>query len=199
MTGDQRFHAVIASGGTGGHFYPSLAIAQEIQQGGNQVTMLLAGRHVTDQIRVAVEHDILAMPTPACPMPSLRRPAAIPPFLIRFSGSILQARRWAKREHPDVVLGMGSFASAPTCLGLRSVGVPLVLHEGNSWMGKANRWLSRFARVAALSLPLSPECPCHCPRAQTGMPLRQSLLQAAARPEPEDRPRLRRQPGGRGH
>ena len=181
MTRNEALHVVIASGGTGGHFYPSLAIAEAIQEAGDMVTMLLAGKHIGDQLRIAVEHDIRSMAVPACRLPS--SPLAVPGFLWHFLSALLRARSWAKRERPDVFLGMGSFAAAPTCLGGVAAGVPLVLHEGNAWMGRANRWLSRFARVAATSLPLVPDCPCKCPQIQTGMPLRQTVLDGASRGE----------------
>ena len=178
----RALHVVIASGGTGGHFYPSLAIAEAIQEAGDRVTMLLAGKHISDQLRVAAEHGIRSMAVPACNLPGT--PFSAPGFLWRFGTALLRARGWAKREKPDVFLGMGCFAAAATCLGGVSAGVPLVLHEGNAWMGKANRWLSRFARAAATSLPLVPDCPCRCPQTQTGMPLRQALLEGAAKGEP---------------
>jgi UDP-N-acetylglucosamine--N-acetylmuramyl-(pentapeptide) pyrophosphoryl-undecaprenol N-acetylglucosamine transferase len=180
MKGSDNLHIVIASGGTGGHFYPSLAIAQEARREGHEVTMLLAGRHVGDQLRIAAENDIRSMPVPAAQLPSLRNPLSVPPFFWRFFRSMAKAHGWARRAKPDVVLGMGSFASAPTALGMVFAGAPLVIHEGNAWMGKANRWLSRFARVAALSLPLVPECRCSCPQVQTGMPLRKAIIDAAA-------------------
>lgn len=181
MSQTDALHVVIASGGTGGHFYPSLAIAEVIQESGQRVTMLLAGKHIGDQLRIAAEHGLRAMPVPASRLPTINPVDAVA-FLWRFGGAMLRARRWAKQERPDVLLGMGSFASAATCLGGVMAGVPLVLHEGNAWMGKANRWLSRYARAVATSLPLVAECPCHCPQTQTGMPLRKALLEAAAHP-----------------
>ena len=65
----RALHVVIASGGTGGHFYPSLAIAEAIQEAGDRVTMLLAGKHISDQLRVAAEHGIRSMAVPACNLP----------------------------------------------------------------------------------------------------------------------------------
>ncbi len=180
MTETRPLHVVIASGGTGGHFYPSLSIAQAAQARGDRVTMLLAGKHAGDQLRLAAENNLDAMPVPASRLPG-KDPLAVCSFVWRFGSAMLMARKWAKRERPDVMLGMGSFAAAPTCLGGVLAKVPLVLHEGNAWMGKANRWLSRYARVAATSLPLAADCPCRCPQVQTGMPLRKSLLEAAKR------------------
>jgi UDP-N-acetylglucosamine--N-acetylmuramyl-(pentapeptide) pyrophosphoryl-undecaprenol N-acetylglucosamine transferase len=77
---------------------------------------------------------------------------------------------------------MGSFAAVPACLAARLEGIPLVLHEGNAWMGRANRFLSRWAVEAGLSLPLADGCRVRCPTVRTGMPLREALVQAAAAP-----------------
>lgn len=181
MKGEDRIHAVIASGGTGGHFYPSLAIAEALREAGDRVTLLLAGKHVEDQLRIAAERGLPALPVPAPRLPG-RSPFAAVAFAWHFGKALRLARKWARSEVPNVFLGMGSFAAAPTCLGGVAAGVPLVLHEGNAWMGRANRWLSRFARVAATSLPLVPECPCRCPQVQTGMPLRRGIVEAAATP-----------------
>jgi len=181
MSGKDSIHVAIASGGTGGHFYPSLAIAEAVREAGDHVTLLLAGKHVGDQLRLAAERQLNALPVPACRLPG-RNPVAALAFLWRFGRARRLARKWAAKERPDVILGMGSFASAPTCLGGVAAGVPLVLHEGNAWMGRANRWLSRFASMAATSLPLVPECPCRCPQTQTGMPLRKAIIEAAAKP-----------------
>jgi UDP-N-acetylglucosamine--N-acetylmuramyl-(pentapeptide) pyrophosphoryl-undecaprenol N-acetylglucosamine transferase len=85
-----------------------------------------------------------------------------------------------KRLNPDVLLGMGSFAAVPPCLALYGMKVPLVLHEGNAWMGKANRLALRRASAIGLSMPLArPEQAKGCRAVQVGMPLRQAIVDAA--------------------
>ena len=168
---------VIASGGTGGHFYPTLAIARELQRREATVTLLVAGQHAREQAELAARQGLEAREIPA-----FRLPAGLAAKLL-FPGRSLNALRCARRElrdlRPDLLLGMGSFAAAPACVAARLGRLPLVLHEGNAWMGRTNRLFSRWASCAGLSLPLEEGCPVRCPTVQTGMPLRAALVSAA--------------------
>jgi UDP-N-acetylglucosamine--N-acetylmuramyl-(pentapeptide) pyrophosphoryl-undecaprenol N-acetylglucosamine transferase len=174
---DANLHIAIASGGTGGHFYPTLAIAKAALRQGHDVTLFVAGHHAREQLDVAQTHGIRAVAVPASRLP--RSVAATVTFPVRFSWSVLQAFRAVGRVDPDVVLGMGSFAAVPVCLGALFRRLPLVLHEGNSLMGLANRKLARWARAVATSLPLADEHAAPCRTVRTGMPLRDAILEAA--------------------
>lgn len=174
---EKASHIVIASGGTGGHFYPTLAIAKQIVAKGSGVTLLLAGHHTDEQIGVAQQHGleahaVRAIRLPRTPLQALTFPFV---FLVSIAGAWSKLRSLA----PDAVLGMGSFASAPVCLAAVLGRRPLYLHEGNAWVGRANRLLSRWARCIATSLPLASGAAIQCSHRQTGMPLRQALLDAA--------------------
>ncbi|NLF17097.1 MAG: UDP-N-acetylglucosamine--N-acetylmuramyl-(pentapeptide) pyrophosphoryl-undecaprenol N-acetylglucosamine transferase [Lentisphaerae bacterium] len=167
----------IASGGTGGHFYPTLAIARELQRRDAEVTLLVAGRHAAAQRALASAEGLAAIEVPSFRMPDGVLSALAFPW--RAAAAVRAARREVRSLKPEVLLGMGSFAAVPACLAARREGVPLVLHEGNAWMGRANRAASRWARCAGLSLPLVEGCPVHCPTVTTGMPLRAALVEAA--------------------
>lgn len=173
------YHLVIASGGTGGHFFPTLAIAREARAHGVRVTLLVAGHHCEEQIALARERELSAEAVPAFRLPRGAVSTMLFPF--RLLRSLLAAWFRLRRLRPDVVLGMGSFVAVPVCLAAALRRTPLVLHEGNARVGKANRFLSRWARVLATSLPVVPGQDIRCPQARTGMPLRESLLRAAER------------------
>ena len=79
------------------------------------------------------------------------------------------------RERPDSVLAMGSFTSLPAALAAVSLKIPLYLHDGNARIGKANRFLSRFARNLFLSYPAVNAAAVHCPASIVGMPTRPEL------------------------
>lgn len=175
-------HIAIASGGTGGHFYPTLAIAEAAVRAGDTVTLFVAGHHAAEQLAIARERGLDAVPLPASRLPR-SIPAALT-FPFRFARSVFHGFRALGRTRPDVVLGMGSFAAVPLCLGAVLRRLPLVLHEGNALMGRANRILSRWARAAATSLPMDEAHLPRCPTVRTGMPLRQALLEAARNHEP---------------
>lgn len=170
----------IASGGTGGHFYPTLAIARELSRRGADPAILVAGRHASEQLQLAAREGFPAQILPAFQLPSGVGSGLAFPF--RTAGAVCKARRLLRELSPGLLLGMGSFAAVPACAAAVWARVPLVLHEGNAWMGRANRWFSRWAVEAGLSLPLVEGCRVRCPTVRTGMPLREALVKAAAAP-----------------
>ncbi len=175
-------HLVVACGGTGGHFYPTLSIAKAFVGLGNRVTLLVAGQHAAEQLETAKSWGIPAVSVPYVRSPRSAWEALAFPF--RFLGCFLAARRALRACAPDIMLGMGSYASVPPCLACPSR-IPLVLHEGNAFMGKANRMLAKRACAIGLSMPLTHvEQGRGTPMTIVGMPLRESLVQAARKPAP---------------
>ncbi len=176
-------HLVIACGGTGGHFYPTLAIAEAWRDCGNDVTLAVAGQHSEEQLRIAESRGISAVSFPAVRLPS--GGGALIRFPFAFLSGWKQARRAWKSLSPDVVLGMGSYASVLTCL-TRPKGISLFLHEGNAFMGKANRLFAKKSIGIGLSLPLWNTEQAHGkPCKVVGMPLREQLVDAALHGKPD--------------
>ena len=173
-------HLFIACGGTGGHFYPTMAIARAFKESGNRVTLLISGAHADEQLALARENALDALPSEAERLPSSRNPFRLLAFAYRFLRNALHARRQLQELKADILLGMGSYASLPACI-LKPASIRLFLHEGNAFMGKANRILLRKATAIGLSLPLrNPAQLKGCPHTIVGMPLRDALLTAAA-------------------
>jgi UDP-N-acetylglucosamine--N-acetylmuramyl-(pentapeptide) pyrophosphoryl-undecaprenol N-acetylglucosamine transferase len=98
--------------------------------------------------------------------------------------SSLAARRLIKRLMPSAVLGTGGFVSAPTVLGARLVGVPILLVEPNAQVGVANRLLSRFADVAAISFERAAG-QLKCPSFASGVPVRERFFELRHKAESE--------------
>ncbi len=181
MSTESNKHLVIACGGTGGHFFPTLAIARAFCNMGNRVSMLVAGAHADEQLKIAADNGFEALEAPAVRGPQGIVDAAFFPF--RMLSSIRTARHLILSLKPDVMLGMGSYASLPACLAVPKR-IPLVLHEGNAFMGKTNRIMARKAKAIGLSLPLEHEEQLHGARGVlVGMPLREQIIKAAANPE----------------
>ena len=171
-------HLVIACGGTGGHFYPTLAVAREYSKRGGTVTLLVSGKHAAEQGRISVSSGFRACELQAVRLPNNPLAALLFPF--QFYRCVLKARKVLRSLRPDILLGMGSFAAVPACLALPRKELPLVLHEGNAFMGKANRFLAGKAAAIALSLPLRyPAQLKGRPSALVGMPLREAIVQGA--------------------
>ena len=177
-------HLVIASGGTGGHFYPTLAVAQAFRELGGVVTLLVSGIHSPEQKQIAQDYKFAAVE-----LPFVRLPSSLGE-LLSFPWRLWHCRRRAKQVisslHCDVLLGMGSFAAYPACLAGLSLKIPLVLHEGNAHMGRVNRLLTGRAKSVGLSLPLRDERQLHgCRSELVGMPLREALVKAAIDGDPD--------------
>ena len=162
----------ITCGGTGGHFYPGLTVAREFQNKGGQVLLLLSGVNAKRQAEIANAAGIEAKTLPMMPHP-FRNPFK---FISGALGGTSISRRLIKSENPDALLSMGSFASTPAVFAAKLTGTPLFLHDGNARIGKANRIFSRLARILAVGYPAVNGDKAKCPVIETGMPVRQTLI-----------------------
>jgi UDP-N-acetylglucosamine--N-acetylmuramyl-(pentapeptide) pyrophosphoryl-undecaprenol N-acetylglucosamine transferase len=156
---------VVACGGTGGHTFPGLAVAEELQRRGHEVEVWSSGREI--EASVMTRWTGAAFATGARPL-SLKN-------LLAVLASFVRCRRALRRNRPDVLLAMGSYSSLPPVMAARSCGVPVVLHEANTVPGKAVEFLSRFARAVATSFEMTAR---FLPRARTvltGLPVRSDI------------------------
>jgi UDP-N-acetylglucosamine--N-acetylmuramyl-(pentapeptide) pyrophosphoryl-undecaprenol N-acetylglucosamine transferase len=177
-----ELNIVIVAGGTGGHLFPGIAVAQEfLSRRGTQVTFLSTPKAVTGQIleRYQLKWEPIASR-------ALKGEGLFSRLRTVFSlpGYVLEARARLKKIQPHLVLGMGGYAAGPVGLAACSLGIPLAIHEQNALPGATNRWLSRFARKIFLSFP---DTGGHFPAAKslwTGNPIRGEFFEpAASRPD----------------
>jgi UDP-N-acetylglucosamine--N-acetylmuramyl-(pentapeptide) pyrophosphoryl-undecaprenol N-acetylglucosamine transferase len=127
----------IACGGTGGHLFPGLAVAEELLHHGCAVTLLISPKEV-DQQAVKSATGVKIMTLPAVGLSQGSRLA----FVRGFWESYGAARVLFKAEQPEAVLAMGGFTGAPPVLAGKFMGARVFLHESNTIPGRANRWLS---------------------------------------------------------
>jgi UDP-N-acetylglucosamine--N-acetylmuramyl-(pentapeptide) pyrophosphoryl-undecaprenol N-acetylglucosamine transferase len=173
---EQKLHSLaITCGGTGGHFYPGLSIARHFSNNCGKVVLLLSGINIETQSAEAECHGIATVKLHR--MPSPRGISGFFFFIIGFIAGFFQSRRELKKVKAQALLGMGSFTSFPAALAALSLRIPLILHDGNARIGKANRILSRWSRYLGTAFPAvnsaTVKCPCEC----TGMPLRPELAE----------------------
>ena len=138
----------IACGGTGGHLFPGLAVAEALRKRGADVQLLISAKAV-DLTAAASVPNFEAVPLPAQP-PSWRR---LGPFLRAFGVSCRMCLGQFRKRRPIGLLAMGAFASAPAVVAARMAGLPIFLHEANAVPGRGNRWLSPFARQVFVYFP----------------------------------------------
>ncbi|HEX3797526.1 MAG TPA: undecaprenyldiphospho-muramoylpentapeptide beta-N-acetylglucosaminyltransferase [Verrucomicrobiae bacterium] len=127
----------IACGGTGGHLFPGVAVAEELKRRGCAVTLLISPKEV-DQKAVQGATGVQIATLPAIGLTRGKYLA----FARGFAQSYRTAKKLFAAEKPEAVLAMGGFTSAPPVLAGKSLGVPTFLHESNTIPGRANRWLS---------------------------------------------------------
>ena len=178
---------VIAAGGTGGHIYPGLALADALQRLEPDTVVSFVGtrRGLESEIipRAGHELDLVEM----VPFVGANR-VVLPVALLR--GGV-QSRTLLRRRGADVAVGMGGYASAPLLLGAKLAGLPSLIHESGAIPGKANLLAARLTGNIATSFPGAAKAfPAGKTLRVTGMPLAAEFasfdrdrLRAAARRE----------------
>lgn len=162
-------HLAIACGGTGGHFYPGLSVARELEQQGGKALLILSGNHVTSQTATAEAFGLQVTCIKSSKIKSLT-------FPFKLITGICQAISELRKFRPDALLAMGSFASFTAAIAAKFLGIPVFLHDGNARIGKSNRMLSYLAQhLGSAFIPVN-DAKCYCPHSIVGMPLRPELL-----------------------
>jgi UDP-N-acetylglucosamine--N-acetylmuramyl-(pentapeptide) pyrophosphoryl-undecaprenol N-acetylglucosamine transferase len=142
---------MIAAGGTGGHLYPGIAIAREVQRD--------AG---SEAVFVGTEQGIEARVLPKEGLPvrfitagKLKGMGIVSKLrtLFMLPASVAQAIGLLRQERPDAVVGVGGYASGPVALAARLLRIPVMIVEPNSYAGLANRVAGRFAAKIFVCFP----------------------------------------------
>ena len=138
----------IACGGTGGHLFPGLAVAEQLLQRGCPVMQLISPKEVDQKaVKEGAGMEVVNLPAVA-----LKRGREIA-FFRGFFQSYRAAKRLFQLRPPQAALAMGGFTSAPPILAARRFGARTFLHESNTIPGRANRWLSWVVHGAFVGFP----------------------------------------------
>jgi UDP-N-acetylglucosamine--N-acetylmuramyl-(pentapeptide) pyrophosphoryl-undecaprenol N-acetylglucosamine transferase len=172
-------HVLLAGGGTGGHIFPALAVAEELLAKGWRVSFTGAAAGL--EARLAAERGLPFHPLAARPLLG-RGPLAQAAALATLARSGVAAARLIRRLDAGVVLGTGGYVSAPAVLGARLARRPALLLEPNAHAGVANRWLSRLATAAAVAYRET-GAELRCPARVTGVPVRREFFAIPALPD----------------
>jgi UDP-N-acetylglucosamine--N-acetylmuramyl-(pentapeptide) pyrophosphoryl-undecaprenol N-acetylglucosamine transferase len=179
---------LIAGGGTGGHLFPGVALAEELRAREPDAAIRFVGTRRGLEARVLPE---LGWDLALIEVSGLKTVGALGAMrgLLRLPRALWQARRVVKLFRPDAVIGVGGYASGPVVLAARWLGIPTAICEQNSIPGLANKWLGKVVRRVFLSFDESRRFFRASKIVMSGNPVRRGLVQRlhAGPPERDDR------------
>ncbi len=171
---------MISGGGTGGHIFPAIAIANAVRTKRPGTEFLFVGAEGKMEMEKvpAAGYPIEGLPIRGFQRRAMLRNIGLP---LRLARSVLKARRLVRTFKPDVVVGVGGYASGPTLLAAQRAGVPTLIQEQNSYPGATNRMLARRAdRICVAYSGMERYFPADRIRL-TGNPVRQEVVRLAGK------------------
>jgi len=165
---------MVMAGGTGGHVFPALAVAQALQIKGTKVTWLGTRNGLEARVIPANGIDIEWVS-----IEGLRGKGALSWLLAPFKllRAMWQSAKAIRKVQPDCVLGMGGFVAGPGGLVARLMGKPLVVHEQNAVAGLTNKYLAKIANRVLTGFPTVTDLPADA--VWVGNPVRNSIVSTA--------------------
>lgn len=166
-------NAIIACGGTGGHLFPGIAVAEVLRDRGHEVMLFVSEKEI-DSLALSGRSEFRFEKLPTIGLPSPFSPAIFR-FTQRFNESLSLSRRIYRSFQPQVVLGMGGFTSTAPILAGKLRRIPTLIHESNAIPGRANRVTARMVRAVLLGFSDCAKFFPKVPTEVTGTPLRAGL------------------------
>lgn len=134
---------VIAGGGTGGHLYPALALAELLYNKANTIFYIGANGKMDEKVTKSLPYQKLFL--------SVVGANHIVPFIISQSQSYLLIKKYLKKIKPSIVIGFGGYVSLATVFAAWRLKIPTIIHEQNVALGKSNRVLVPLVNAVAVS------------------------------------------------
>ncbi|HYK76397.1 MAG TPA: undecaprenyldiphospho-muramoylpentapeptide beta-N-acetylglucosaminyltransferase, partial [Daejeonella sp.] len=135
---------IISGGGTGGHIFPAVAIANALKRIAPDTEILFVGANGRMEMEKvpAAGYNIIGLDIQGFQRKSLLKNVFLPYKMIK---SVLKARSIIKEFKPDVAVGVGGYASGPLLYAAGLMDIPYLIQEQNSYAGITNKWLSKKA------------------------------------------------------
>ena len=189
MTKEQRQHnsaaplrVLISGGGTGGHIFPALSIANEVRRRHPEAEILFVGAEGRMEMeRVpAAGYEIVGLPVAGFDRKRLWRNFKV---LYKLFKSMRRARKVLRDFRPDIAVGVGGYASGPMLKAAQKAGIPTLLQEQNSYAGVTNKLLAKKAKAICVAYDgMERFFPAEV-IVKTGNPVRSAILECQLTPE----------------
>lgn len=172
----ESLRVIISGGGTGGHIFPAVSIANAIRLQHPDAKILFVGAEGRMEMQrvPAAGYEIIGLPVAGFDRKHLLRNISV---LIKLMRSQLKARRIVKAFQPDVAVGVGGYASGPTLKVAGMMGIPTLIQEQNSYAGVTNKLLAKQASKICVAYEGMERFFDKGKIILTGNPVRQGLLQ----------------------
>lgn len=139
-----KYRILISGGGTGGHIFPALSIANVLRDRLDADILFVGAENRMEMEKVpAAGYPIKGLPVAGFDRKRLWRNFAV---IVRLLRSMTGARRIVREFRPDIAIGVGGYCSGPTLKAAQRLGVPTLLQEQNSYAGVTNKLLAKKAR-----------------------------------------------------
>lgn len=173
---------MISGGGTGGHIYPAIAIANTWKEEFPDSEILFVGALGKMEMQKVPE---AGYQIEGLPVAGLQRRLTLEnlKFPFKLLNSLMQARKMVKEFKPDVVVGVGGYASGPVLFAAQRMGIPTLVQEQNSYAGLTNKLLAKKANKICVAYPDMERFFPAEKIAYTGNPVRKDILDLSGKKE----------------
>ena len=178
----RTYKFILSGGGTGGHIYPAIAIANELKSRFPDSQILFVGAQDKMEMQKVPQ---AGYPIKGLWIAGLQRRLTLDNalFPLKLVSSLLKSRQIIKEFKPDVVIGTGGFASGPLLQMANSAGIPTVIQEQNSFPGITNKLLSKKANAICVAYENLERFFPKEKMILTGNPVRQDLIEIDSKRE----------------
>ncbi len=183
MSGDkQQLNVLVSGGGTGGHIFPALSIANEVQRRHPEARILFVGAEGRMEMEKvpAAGYNIIGLPVSGFDRKHLLRNVKV---LVRLFKSMGLAKKILSDFKPNIAIGVGGYASGPMLKAAQKMGIPTLLQEQNSYAGVTNKLLAAKAECICVAYEGMERFFPQEKIVLTGNPVRRNLLDCGATPE----------------
>ena len=174
----KQLRVIISGGGTGGHIFPAIAIANTIKERYPDAKILFVGangRMEMDKVPAA-GYEIIGLDISGLNRKNILKNIST---VWKFQKSLIKAKRILKDFRPDVVIGVGGYASGPVLYKANALKIPTLIQEQNSYAGVTNKFLSKKASVVCVAYEGMERFFPKSKIVMTGNPCRQELFSEA--------------------
>jgi UDP-N-acetylglucosamine--N-acetylmuramyl-(pentapeptide) pyrophosphoryl-undecaprenol N-acetylglucosamine transferase len=150
MAEERIYRILIGGGGTGGHVFPAIAIADAIREKHPQAEFLFVGAQGRLEMEKVPEAGYKVV---GLPVSGFQRRVTLKniTFFFKLAASMIRSRRIVQKFAPHAAVGVGGYASGPILKAAARKGIPILLQEQNSYAGVTNRLLARSAQVICVA------------------------------------------------